>query len=141
MNNLFINDFIIHSRYLSMTAVRSSGAGGQNVNKVSSKVELRFDYLKFINDTHSFDADCIERLLKLVKLDTNNNILIVSQATRDQHKNLEDARNKLKDFIIQALIVPTPRIDTEPTLSSQNKRLNSKQKHSNKKQNRQWKDE
>jgi len=136
MKNFIINEtLIIPAKYLTITAVRSSGAGGQNVNKVASKVELRFDY----KSANLLAPSVIERLLNKVKLDSEGNILIISQKTRDQFRNIEDAKNKLTALINEALIDPVERIDTSPTTSSINKRLNNKKEHSQKKQNRNWK--
>jgi len=92
---------------LRWTAVRSSGPGGQNVNKVSSKVELRFDFQR----SKVLAADVKERLRTLARgrLDGDGHILIFSQATRDRQRNLEDACAKLGELILRAFVRPKAR--------------------------------
>src|SRR5262249_9509050 len=81
---------------LPWTAVRAAGPGGQNVNKVSSKIELRFAFER----TSALDAETKSRLRSLAgsKLGADGDIVVVSQATRDRQRNLEDARSKLRDL-------------------------------------------
>ena len=92
---------------LRWTAVRGSGPGGQNVNKVSSKVELRFDVVKSM----ALDSDTKERLVALAghKMDKDGVLIIVCQESRDQRKNLETARERLKALVEAALIRPKKR--------------------------------
>jgi len=133
MDPLVVNERLtIPAQRLSFAAVRASGAGGQNVNKVSSKVELYFDL-----------AGCTEliepvrmRLAGLCKnrMDAEGRVRIVSQATRDQGRNLDDAREKLAELIRAALTVPRARKPTKPTRSSQRRRMDDKRRESNKKQ-------
>ena len=122
----------IPAQSFTYASVRASGAGGQNVNKVSSKVELYFDL-----------AGCTEliepvrmRLAGLCKnrMDAEGRVRIVSQATRDQGRNLEDAREKLAELIRAALTVPKPRRATKPTRGSQRRRVEGKRRESQKKQ-------
>lgn len=132
---LVINDLVtIPGEDLSWCAARSSGAGGQNVNKVASKVELRFD----LPNCSSLAQAVKERLAPLVrnKLDADGRVLIVSQRSRDQRFNLDDALAKLKELILQALVPPKPRRPTKPTRGSKERRLSSKKIHSQHKQNR-----
>jgi ribosome-associated protein len=105
-------------------AVRSSGPGGQNVNKVASKIELRFD----LANTAALAEEVKGRLRALAKnrLDAEGRILITSQKTRDQLKNLEDAREKLRDLVLQALSTPKPRQKTRPSRGAVQRRLNEK---------------
>ena len=111
---------------LEWTAVRSSGPGGQNVNKVSSKIELTFD----IEDSVALSEPTKARLRIIAKnsLDAEGRVLITSQKTRDQSKNLADARDKLREMIVKALVVPKKRKPTKPTKGSKVRRLVAKKK-------------
>ena len=119
---------------LSWEASRSSGPGGQNVNKVASKVELRFD-LPGCRVLHPEVKDRLRHLAR-GRLDGDGKVLIISQLTRDQGRNLEDARDKLRALIAQALIRPTPRRPTRPTRASKERRLTEKKQHAQRKQGR-----
>lgn len=123
---------------LSWKAVRASGPGGQNVNKVASKVELRFD----LAHTTSLDYGVKARLRALAsgRLDADGALVIVSQATRSQEQNLEDARQRLAELVRRALIVPKRRRDTRPTRGSVERRLEGKRRQGNKKQTRRTRD-
>jgi ribosome-associated protein len=125
---------VIPERELSWVAVRASGPGGQNVNKVSSKVELRFDF----EASAALGAAVKARLRKLAehRLDAEGRILIVSQVTRNQPQNLADARARLAALIAQALVVPKRRRATRPSLSAKRARLSDKRAQAQKKQNR-----
>ncbi len=125
---------VVPDRELSWAAVRASGPGGQNVNKVSSKVELRFDF----EASAALSPGVKLRLRQLAqhRLDAEGRILIVSQLTRNQPQNLTDARARLAALIAQALLVPKRRRPTRPTRSAKRARLNDKRAQSQKKQNR-----
>jgi ribosome-associated protein len=132
---LFINDSLtIPGHDLEWSAVRASGPGGQNVNKVSSKVTLTFD----LDDTVALADDTKTRLRKLAKkhLDAEGRVFVMSQKTRDQSKNLDDAREKLRDIVLAALVVPKKRKATKPTLGSKVRRLTTKKKVGAKKKTR-----
>ena len=124
----------VPERELSWAAVRSSGPGGQNVNKVSSKVELRFDF----EATESLSPSVKTRLRALAKhrLDADGCILIVSQLTRNQPQNLKDARERLAELIAKALVVPKRRRKTKPSLAAKRRRVKDKRATSLKKQSR-----
>jgi ribosome-associated protein len=131
MEPLIINERLsIPAQWLRFAAVRASGAGGQNVNKVSSKVELYFD----LQGCAELTEPVRMRLAGLCRnrMDAEGHVRIVSQATRDQVRNLEDAREKLAELIRAALTVP--RRATKPTRSSQRRRVDDKRRESNKKQ-------
>lgn len=125
---------VIPVRDLEWRAVRSSGPGGQNVNKVSSKVELRFD----LDGSDALSPSVKARLSQLARnrLDADGRVLIVSQKTRDQLQNLNDAREKLAALIASALVVPKVRRPTKPTRGSTRRRLEGKKLQANKKQAR-----
>jgi ribosome-associated protein len=135
MEDLVVNSsLVIPERELTWVAVRASGPGGQNVNKVSSKVELRFDFEESDLLTPSVKARL--RALAQHRLDAEGRVLLVSQATRNQPQNLEDARSRLAELIAQALIVPKRRRKTKPSRAAKIKRVTNKRKNSQKKQSR-----
>ncbi len=123
---------------LSWRAVRSGGPGGQNVNKVASKVELRVR----LEGIEGLDPEALERLRHLVRnrLDGEGRWLVVSELTRDQLKNLEDAREKVAAVIRQALVRPKHRHATRPTRGSQERRLEAKKRASALKRTRRGED-
>ncbi len=126
MRSLKVGALTIPAIDLAMRAVRSSGPGGQNVNKVSSKVELRFD----LDGTAALDAGTKARLRAIARLDADGKVLVSSQAARDQPMNLEDARAKLAALVARALVVPKPRRPTRPTRGSRERRLEGKRRDS-----------
>ena len=110
---------------LSETFVRASGPGGQNVNKVSSAVQLRFaaGRSSVLSSRHR------ARLLRLAGARTtqHGDILIESTRTRSQARNREDARSRLRDLILEAVAPPPPpRRQTRPTRGSVERRLKAK---------------
>ncbi len=109
---------------IAWRAVRSSGPGGQNVNKVASKVELRVD----LTAVTGLDAEARARLLALAatRLDGEGRLLVNSQRTRDQLRNLEDARAKVIRLVERALRAPRPRRLTQPRRAAIERRLSRK---------------
>ena len=114
----------VPSTALQMKAVRSGGPGGQNVNKVASKVELRVD-LEMIE---GLPADALARLRVRLRnqLDADGLWLLTSSRTRDQNANLEDARAKIQEAVEACLKAPIPRRATKPTRGSQARRVTGK---------------
>jgi ribosome-associated protein len=119
---------------LSLKAIRSSGAGGQHVNKVSSKVELSFD----IHESDGLSKNEKELLsLKLATRLTKNGILILQcDEARSQYKNKQLVIKRFLEVLKKALHVPKKRKRTKPSKSAIEKRLKSKKIASTKKANR-----
>jgi len=124
----------VEEQALRMHAVRASGPGGQNVNKVSSKVELRVDLDGVVGLTEPQRRRLRARAQG--RLDEDGHLIVVSQLTRSQARNLEDAREKVRALIESALAAPRPRIPTKPSRASKARRLDSKRRQSEKKQSR-----
>jgi ribosome-associated protein len=124
----------VPERELVWSAVRASGPGGQNVNKVSSKVELRFDF----DASAALTASVKSRLRKLAehRLDADGRILIVCQETRNQPQNLARARELLTELIARALVVPKTRRATRPSKAAKRRRVENKRQQAAKKQSR-----
>ncbi len=128
---LVVDSVVIPASDLSWVAVRASGPGGQNVNKVSSKVELRFA----LATTGALNEGVKRRLTTVARsrIDRDGVLLIVSQKTRDQQRNLEDAREKLAALVRAALTPPPTRRATRPTYGSKRRRLDDKRRVGEKK--------
>ncbi len=116
---------IIPSREIDINAVRSQGAGGQNVNKVSTAIHLRFDI-----KASSLPDFYKERLLKLSdsRISTDGVIVIKAQKFRTQEQNKEDAKERLLDLIKSVSILQKKRFLTKPTKGAKRKRLDRKAK-------------
>jgi ribosome-associated protein len=113
---------------LSESFVRASGPGGQNVNKVSSAVQLRFDARR----SAALPNDVAIRLMKLAgsRLTKDGVIVILAQQYRDQTRNRADARERLFDLIREAAVKPTVRRATKVPKSAKKKRLEGKKHRS-----------
>lgn len=124
----------IPAKDLTWTAARASGPGGQNVNKVSSKIHLAFD----LEGCTALGESVKARLRALARnaLDAEGRVLVVSQKTRDQAKNLVDAREKLRELVAEALVVPKKRRPTKPTKGSTVRRITAKKQLGEKKAGR-----
>jgi ribosome-associated protein len=114
--------------------VRASGPGGQNVNKVASAVELRFD----VAQSGALPEPLRTRLLarRDRRLTADGVLVIQASRFRDQARNREDARERLADIVRAALHVPKKRVATKPTRASKERRIASKKKRSQDKQGR-----
>ena len=132
---LIINDDVtLPGTELTVRAVRSSGPGGQNVNKVASKIELRFA----LSTSRVLPVDAAVRLRTLARgrLDAAGDLVITSQSHREQPRNLEDARAKLRELVLAALVRPRPRRPTRPSRGSKERRLGAKARTSERKRDR-----
>lgn len=122
------NRISLDERELVISFIRASGPGGQNVNKVSTAVQLRFD----VRHSSSLPEAVRVRLEKLAgkRLTQDGVLVLTAQQHRSQERNREDALARLTDLIRQATVVPKTRRPTKPTKGSQQRRLESKSKRS-----------
>jgi ribosome-associated protein len=113
---------------LTETFVRASGPGGQNVNKLATAVQLRFD----VRHSPSLPADVRVRLAALAgrRLTQDGVLVIIAQRHRTQERNREDARTRLIELIRQAAVPPKRRRPTRPTAGSRERRIESKKRRS-----------
>jgi len=125
---------VIPGEAISFRAVRSSGPGGQNVNKVASKVDLRVELSRILGLSPGARARL--EALATPRLDADGRLVIVSQKTRDQHRNLEDARGKLRDLVLRSLVAPKKRRPTRQSVAGRERRLIAKRRQSERKQGR-----
>jgi ribosome-associated protein len=111
---------------LSESFVRSSGPGGQNVNKVSSAVQLRFD----VRRSPSLPNDVAVRLMRLAgkRLTKDGVVVIIAQTHRAQERNREEARERLLELIRKAAVKPTPRRATKVPKAARKRRLETKKR-------------
>ncbi len=133
--DLIVNERVtIPGSDLSWTASRSSGPGGQNVNKVATKVTLRFD----LRGTKALSRAQKNRLRKLAgrRLDGEGGVRITAQAERSQRQNLARARGGLRRLLLKALPPPKRRVATKPTRAAKRRRLEDKRRTSQRKRSR-----
>src|SRR5262245_58596652 len=114
--------------------VRASGPGGQHVNKVSSKVQMWIDLGRLEGATPEDLARLRERLAS--RLDAQGRLLVTSQATRDQSRNLDDAAERAAELIRAGLHRPKVRRATKPTAASRERRISGKRHRSRQKEHR-----
>jgi ribosome-associated protein len=132
---LKINDTLsIPLQEISISAIRSRGAGGQNVNKVSTAIHIRFD----VRASTAISDEDRERLLKIKdrRLSKDGVIVIKSQRYRSQDKNRSDALERLAEMIRKALVVEKPRKATKPSKKSRQKRVDEKTRRGRLKESR-----
>lgn len=121
---LVISDHIsLTENEVEVVAIRAQGAGGQNVNKVSSAIHLRFDIT-----ASSLPEYCKQAVLRLQDQRVNKDgvVVIKAQSHRTQEKNKQEARDRLIELIRRALVRPKKRYATKPSRTSQKKRLDKK---------------
>ncbi len=119
----------IDERELEERFIRASGPGGQNVNKLSTAVQLRFD----VRHSPSLPAGVRTRLERLAgrRLTRDGVLVITAQRHRTQERNRQDALDRLIELIRHAAVPPVPRRPTRPTAGSRERRLQSKKQRSN----------
>jgi ribosome-associated protein len=125
---------VIPASELSWNAVRSGGPGGQNVNKVSTKIELRFALSRSRALAEPVKARL--RALAASRLDGSGDLLLTADETRSQSQNLEIAREKLAALVRAALIVPKRRRPTKPSAGAKKRRMDHKRRVGEKKRGR-----
>jgi len=134
---LKINEYLqIPLRELEFTYVRSSGPGGQNVNKTATKAEMRWD----INATSAIYGIVRDRFLEQNKgkISGEGYFVLKSDKFRDQARNTSDCLEKLKKLLETAFKIPKKRKPTKPTRASVERRIGSKKKNSDKKSSRKY---
>jgi len=128
-------DFELILSEVSYRADRSSGAGGQHVNKVASKITLTYD----LQESKAFDSAQKTRLYQNLasRLNKDKVLVLKCDTHRSQHRNKELVNKRLFELLSAALIEPKDRKNTKPTRASVHKRLETKKQQSEKKKNRQ----
>lgn len=117
---------------LDLSYARSSGPGGQHVNKTASKVQLRFN----VEASTAFNDQDRELLRKRLRLTTAGDLLVSSERYRDQGRNVEDALARFEAVIRAALVRPKHRRKSRPTRASKERRLADKRRQSQRKRER-----
>lgn len=122
------DSIILDEREIEEQFVRASGPGGQNVNKLATAVQLRFDVRHSPSLPHAVRAR-LERLAGR-RLTTDGVLVIIAQRHRTQERNREDALGRLVELVRQAAVAPKPRRPTKPTKASRERRIERKKRRS-----------
>ena len=135
MSDLYVHPKLtIAAAEIDVAAVRSSGPGGQNVNKVNSKITLRWSPERCEAMPEGWRQRFVARFANRINKD--GELVLHSDRFRDQPQNLADARFRLVEMLLECREPPRPRKKTRPTLGSRRRRQKAKTEHSQKKQNR-----
>ncbi|HVE43334.1 MAG TPA: alternative ribosome rescue aminoacyl-tRNA hydrolase ArfB [Planctomycetota bacterium] len=129
MTDIRVNDrVVVPEAAIETKAVRASGPGGQNVNKLATKIQMRIDLDRILG----FEVDDLARVRGFLKsrLDAEGRLLVMSQETRDQARNREDCAAKVAELLRAALFRPKLRRRTKPTRASKERRVEAKRHHS-----------
>ncbi len=118
---IVLDQLVIPDADLTFAAIRSPGPGGQNVNKVATAVQMRFD----LQNTQVLNAGVKQRLRARAghRLNDDGTLLFVARAHRSQERNRADAMERLRALVLAALEPPRPRKPTRPTKASKERRL------------------
>ncbi len=129
-----MSTYKVPAEELQLTFSRSSGAGGQNINKVNTKVTLTWN----VADTLALPHDVVSRFMKVYanKILEDGTFVMTSQRHRSQNQNIEDCLEKLQEMIDEVAVPPKKRRPTRPTRSSVKRRLDGKRRQSDKKRDR-----
>ena len=135
MADLYINARLtIADREIEILTARSSGPGGQNVNKVNSKVTLRWSPARCEALSAAWRQRFVARYSN--RINREGQIVLHSEKYRDQPRNLADVRQKLANMLLETQSAPKTRKPTKPSKGSQRRRLDAKTRQGQKKQNR-----
>ncbi len=138
MRYFITNDIFIDDREMDWDFIRSSGPGGQNVNKVATAVQLRYD----AGRSRSLPAEVRDRLIRLAgKRATSDGVLVIqARRFRTQEANKKDAFGRLEELVRKALVRPVVRRPTRPSRRAKQRRLETKKKRSELKKTRSYRE-